>query len=185
MAAAEADPEGSYLLADAAALPFADSLFDLVVAYNSLMDMDDMAGVVAEAARVMVPDGRMSICVTHPTSDVGRFAEREPDAPFVIEGDYLSSGLFDETFERAGMVMRFRGQTHPLQDYTNALERAGLLIEKLIEPAQTDEAVAADPPERRWQRLPRQSRRYREEKRCKPVLHRLLLLQTISCVRHC
>lgn len=153
-AAAEADPQGSYLLADAAALPFPDSSFDVVVACNSLMDMDDMPGVVKEAARIMASQARLCICVTHPMSDVGGFREREPEAPFVIEGGYLTSGLFDQTFERAGMVMRFRGQTHPLEAYTKALERAGLLIERITEPAQTDEAVEADAAERRWQRLP-------------------------------
>src|SRR4051812_4592988 len=50
-AAAEADTEGRYLLADAAALPFADVSFDLIVAYNSLMDVQDMPAAVREAAR--------------------------------------------------------------------------------------------------------------------------------------
>lgn len=38
-AAAKADPAGTYVLTDAAALPFKDAEFDLVVAYNSLMDI--------------------------------------------------------------------------------------------------------------------------------------------------
>src|SRR5215208_3333909 len=40
--AQEADPSGDYVLADATALPFDDQSFDLVVAFNSLMDIDDM-----------------------------------------------------------------------------------------------------------------------------------------------
>jgi len=48
-----ADPEGCYGSADAAALPFIGKAFDLVVAYNSLMDVDDMPGTVHEAARVL------------------------------------------------------------------------------------------------------------------------------------
>ena len=55
--AREAHPEGRYLLADAAALPFDDASFDLVVAFNSLMDVQDMPGAVREAARVLEPDG--------------------------------------------------------------------------------------------------------------------------------
>ena len=35
------------------ALPFDDRSFDLVVAYNSLMDFDDMPGAVSEAGRVL------------------------------------------------------------------------------------------------------------------------------------
>jgi ubiquinone/menaquinone biosynthesis C-methylase UbiE len=42
-----ADPAGCYLLADAASLPFHDASFDLVVAYNSLMDVSDMPAVIA------------------------------------------------------------------------------------------------------------------------------------------
>jgi ubiquinone/menaquinone biosynthesis C-methylase UbiE len=47
--AAEADPAGRYLVASAEDLPFDTDDFDLVVAYNSLMDVDDMPAVVAEA----------------------------------------------------------------------------------------------------------------------------------------
>src|SRR5919199_1274804 len=50
--AREADPDGEYLVGDAAALPLEDASFDLVIAYNVLMDVDDMAGAVREAARV-------------------------------------------------------------------------------------------------------------------------------------
>ena len=51
--AREADPDGRYELADAAALPFADGSFDQVIAYNSLMDVADMPAAVHEAARVL------------------------------------------------------------------------------------------------------------------------------------
>ncbi|MFN2489492.1 MAG: class I SAM-dependent methyltransferase [Actinomycetota bacterium] len=60
-AAKEADPEGDYVLADAAALPFQDASFDLVVAYNSLMDVQDMPGAVREAARVLEPGHRLRL----------------------------------------------------------------------------------------------------------------------------
>src|SRR4029450_7186368 len=69
--AAAADPAGRYLVADAAALPFGDGCFDLVVAYNSLMDVDDMPAAVAEAARVLQPGRPLCVCVTHPIADAG------------------------------------------------------------------------------------------------------------------
>ncbi|HZB86656.1 MAG TPA: class I SAM-dependent methyltransferase, partial [Gaiellaceae bacterium] len=62
-AARAAHPDGEYLVGEAASLPFADASFDLVVAYNSLMDIDDMPGAVREAARVLEPRGRLCICV--------------------------------------------------------------------------------------------------------------------------
>jgi SAM-dependent methyltransferase len=153
-AAHEIDPGGRYLLADGASLPFADESFDLVVAYNSLMDVDDMGGTVREAARVLEPGGRFCISVTHPINDAGAFATREAQAPFVIDGDYLGSRVFDATFERDGLVMRFRGFAYSMEEYARALGNARLLIELLREPAQSEDVVVTDPAERRWQRLP-------------------------------
>ena len=153
-AAQAADPEGDYVLADAASLPFTDAAFDLVVAYNCLMDVDDMPGAVREAARVLTPDGRFCICVTHPLADAGRFEQGEPNAPFVMAGSYFGRRRFEGTFERNGMRMTFRGWCYPFEDYSRAFEDAGLVIEALREPQQRDEAVAADPAEARWQRLP-------------------------------
>src|SRR5215510_10561988 len=45
--------------ADASALPFGDAAFDLVVAYNSLMDVEDLPGSVWEAERVLGPGGHL------------------------------------------------------------------------------------------------------------------------------
>jgi ubiquinone/menaquinone biosynthesis C-methylase UbiE len=80
--AAAADPGGRYALADAAALPFPDATFDLVVAYNSLMDVEDMPGTVAEAARVLRTGGHLCISITHPVNDAGAFSRtRGPTHP--------------------------------------------------------------------------------------------------------
>ncbi len=152
--AREADPDGDYRVADAAELPFPDASFDLVVAYNVLMDVDDLDGTVREAARVLVAGGRFGVCVTHPMADVGRFAERSADARFIIEGTYLEARPFWWSVTRNGATMEFAGWTRPLQDYAAAYERAGLLIEALLEPGVTDDEVARDSAERRWQRLP-------------------------------
>jgi SAM-dependent methyltransferase len=133
-AAREADPGGRYLLADAAALPFADGEFDLVVAYNSLMDVDDMPGAVREAARVLEPGGRLCVCITHPLREAGSFDSREPDAPFRIRGSYFGRRRFAGTFTRAGLTMTFHSWAYPLEDYTIALEQAGFLVELFREP---------------------------------------------------
>jgi SAM-dependent methyltransferase len=152
--AAAADPDGRYLVADAAALPFGNESFDLVVAYNSLMDVDDMPPAVAEASRVLVPGGRLCICITHPTADAGRFQSSEPDAPFVIPGSYLGRHRVEEPFERDGLTMTFTGWRYSLEEYARALEDAGLLIERLREPPAPATALAARSGYERWQRLP-------------------------------
>jgi SAM-dependent methyltransferase len=138
-AAQEADPGGSYVVADAAALPLKDAAFDLVVAYNSLMDIDDLPGAVSEAGRVLEPGGRFCICVTHPFMDAGAFESREPDARFVVEGSYLGKRPFEGTFEHCGLTITFRGWCYPLSDYGRALEDARLLIERIREPSVTME----------------------------------------------
>jgi SAM-dependent methyltransferase len=149
-AAAEAHPEGRYLLADASELPFEDASFDLVVAYNSLMDVQDMPGAVREAARVLRPRGHLCVCVTHPLADAGRFAAEEDDAPFVIAGSYLESRRFEGRFERDGLEMTFRGWSYPLETYSRALEAADLHIEALREPPMPD----GDADQARWRRVP-------------------------------
>jgi ubiquinone/menaquinone biosynthesis C-methylase UbiE len=145
--AREADPAGEYLLGDAAALPFADTSFDLVVAYNSLMDVDDMAGAVREAGRVLEPGGRFCIAIVHPLAYVGRFESRDAHASFVFAAPYFERRETHDTFERAGLEMTFHSHVRPLEDYARALEDAGFLLEALREPA--------DPADdERWRRLP-------------------------------
>jgi SAM-dependent methyltransferase len=152
-AAEELQPDAEFRLADAASLPFEDESFDLVVAYNSLMDVDDMPGAVREGARVLEPGGRFCVCVTHPLADAGRFEERDADSPFVVR-EYFGRRRFKETFERDGMRMTFHGWCYPFEEYSLAFEEAGLGIETLREPRQRDEVVADDPAEARWQRVP-------------------------------
>jgi SAM-dependent methyltransferase len=152
--AAAADPAGRYLVADAATLPFGSGCFDLVVAYNSLMDVDDMPAAVAEAARVLQPGRPLCVCVTHPTADAGRFQSTDLDAPFVIAGSYLGRHRVDEPFERDGLQMHFTGWRYPLEAYARALEDAGLLIDRLREPPAPASALTTRPGYERWQRLP-------------------------------
>jgi SAM-dependent methyltransferase len=153
-AAADAYPGAEYVLADAAALPLEDGAFDLVVAYNSLIDVQDMPGTVREAARVLSDGGHFCICVTHPLADAGRFEAREADARFLITGSYLDSRRVDLHVTQGELEMTFHGWSYPLSDYARALEGAGLAIEALREPRQRNEVVSRDPAEERWQRVP-------------------------------
>ena len=148
--ARQASPAGRFVLADAAELPFPASSFDLVVAYNSLMDVEDMAATVREAARVLDPGGRFCLSVTHPLADAGTFASEHAEAEFTIGGSYLERNRFDGTDEREGLTMTFRGWTYPLEDYADALERASLLIEAVREPKPVPVTAYYE----RWMRIP-------------------------------
>jgi len=128
--AQEADPEGEYALADAAALPFDEGAFDCAVAFNSLMDVDDMPAAVRETARVLESGAHFCICITHPFRDAGAFRGET----FVIGEPYLETRPFALTVARAGLEVSFSGWAHPLETYTRALEDAGFVIEAMREP---------------------------------------------------
>ena len=151
-AARKADPGIEAHVADAAALPFADGGFDLVVAFMSLQDMDDLEGAVAEAARVLEPGGRLCIAIVHPINSAGEFRGGDPGSPFVIAASYLDRSYYADDIARDGLEITFVSAHRPLQAYTDAITGAGLLIDRLREPSVPDEAIVT-PRNRRWQRL--------------------------------
>ncbi|MCP9487405.1 MAG: class I SAM-dependent methyltransferase [Gaiellaceae bacterium MAG52_C11] len=141
------------LVADATSLPFADGSFDLALAFMSLHDMDEPAAAVREIARVLSRDGRFCLALEHPIASSGRFASRDATASFVTDS-YLGRHRRDDVHERDGIRTVFAKQTGPLEWYTRMLEKAGLLIEAIREPAPTDDHVADRAPMSRWMRLP-------------------------------
>jgi SAM-dependent methyltransferase len=142
------------VVADAAALPFPDETFDLVVAYMSLHDMDRMPAAVAEAGRVLERGGRLCAAIPHPINSAGSFQAHDAGAPFVIEGSYLDQARADWAAERDGIGLTFHSEHRPIEAYSRALEAAGLLIEAIREVSAPDEVVRDHPNNRRWQRIP-------------------------------
>lgn len=151
-AAAAADPGIETHLGDAASLPFGEESFDLVVAFMSLQDIDDFEGAIREAARVLQVGGRLCLAIVHPLNSAGRFDGDEADSPFTIAGSYLQRSYYADNIVRDGLEIDFVS-AHPLQAYTEAIAEAGLLVERLREPALPDTAVAR-PHSQRWQRMP-------------------------------
>ena len=67
LSAAKAENSGeAYAHAPGHDLPFDDETFELCVLYNMLMDVDDMTGTLAEATRVLRPDGTLIVGIVHP-----------------------------------------------------------------------------------------------------------------------
>jgi SAM-dependent methyltransferase len=131
-AARGAGSAARYAVAPADELPFTDGAFDLVVAYNMLMDVADLTGSVTEMARLLRPDGRLLVSVVHPLAD---FRLMPPDGAMPGAGSYFDARRFEVVAEERGLTMRFAGWARPLQDYVGALEAAGLVVASLREPA--------------------------------------------------
>jgi SAM-dependent methyltransferase len=138
------------LVADAAALPFEDGAFDLVVAYMSVMNLDDPEAGVREAARVLEPGGRFCLAVVHPIDGAGAF---EDDA-FVIRGSYFEPEAKLWESDRDGIRVTFFDRALPLERLARAHEGAGLLVEAVREPQPGDEFVHAHPTAERRRRVP-------------------------------
>jgi SAM-dependent methyltransferase len=121
------------VVADAAALPFADAAFDLVIAYMSLMNLDDLVGGVRESARVLERGGRFCLAVLHPLFAAGQLLDpNDAQSPFVI-ARYFDAPTKVWSSNRDGIAMTFHDRVIPLSTYARALEEAGLLIEALRE----------------------------------------------------
>jgi SAM-dependent methyltransferase len=113
LAAEQADSADHYKVAAASDLPFMDCSFDLVVAYNILMDIEDIPAALREIKRVLRSSGALLISIVHPFADRGRFASHEPDAPFVLETSYFGRERFEGIEERDGLRMHFAGWSQP------------------------------------------------------------------------
>ncbi len=144
-AAHEAAPDIPVLVADGAHLPIAGDSFDLVVAYMTLHDFDDMVGAAGEIARVLAPGGRLCLGVVHPINSAGNFIGAQDGAAFVIEEPYFQTRKYVDRIERDGLTMTFASRHHTFAEYFDVLADAGLAVEAIRE-------VPGDTP--RWRRVP-------------------------------
>ncbi|HEY9558098.1 MAG TPA: methyltransferase domain-containing protein [Acidimicrobiales bacterium] len=134
--AAERSGGARYSRAGAAALPFADGAFDVVVAclvFEHIRDVDD---AIAEVARVLEPGGRFLFFLNHPllqTPNSGWIDDQILDPPeqYWRIGPYL---VEDETIEEVEKGVFIPFIHRPLSRYLNALADNGLLLHRMEEP---------------------------------------------------
>jgi SAM-dependent methyltransferase len=132
--AAQSDAVSRYVLSDAASLPLATGSFDQAIAYNSLMDMDNLQGAIAEVGRVLERGATFSICITHPLFDAATPVGQPEQPELLIRDEYFGSHRFDIDVVKRDLRMHFAGWSHSLEVYVTALASAGFLIQALKEP---------------------------------------------------
>jgi SAM-dependent methyltransferase len=144
----------SRLLQDAAAadLPFGNCSFDLAVAYNVLMDVEDVPAVLKEIRRALRARGNTRYLDRASVFRSRRFATAEATSPIVIQDTYFGRKRFEDTEERDGLRMRFAGWSRPLETYATALEDAALAITSPHEPVPSAGDGRSDI--QRWTRIP-------------------------------
>lgn len=122
------------VLADASVLPFADGSFDAVIALWISTDVDDFAGVVSEAARVLAPGGVFAFYGVHPCFN-GPHVELREDGATVVHPTYRMAGWHAEApYWKPGGVRSRVGMRHvPLAEFFGAFLAAGLTIEQVVE----------------------------------------------------
>jgi SAM-dependent methyltransferase len=150
------DEPQTVLVADAASVPLRSGCADLVVMSMVLMDIEDLRGAVAEAARVLCDGGRFYFSVLHPMHTSGAFSVRgDVDAPYSLVRPYFVEARHPAyLWRRDGTAMSFERVHRPLQAYFCALERAGFAVTSLREPQMTPERAGGNPNTERWSRVP-------------------------------
>ena len=118
---------------DAAALPFADGAFPTVATMWISTDVDDFAAVLAEAARVLTPGGRLVFYGAHPCFN-GPHTQWMDDGGILAHPTYRVAGWHQEAPWWGAFVRKRVGMRHhPLAELLNAFIGAGLAIEHVAE----------------------------------------------------
>jgi SAM-dependent methyltransferase len=121
---------------DATDLPFADGSFDLAFSAFTHTDVDDFEAVVAEAVRVLAPEGRLVYAGPHPcfVGPHSRFV-KALGIPVLHQG-YGERGRYTEAVGISPTGLRAKvGAVHlPLGELLQAFLRTGLRIEAFEEP---------------------------------------------------
>lgn len=106
-------PSAKLIVADAAALPFADHSFDLVASHLALMIMPNIAATFSEIRRVLRPGGRLGFVIDDPrhplmsTLSAGVFRAVAADYPAFLPPPFSDMRIYEwrgveEVLRRAG-----------------------------------------------------------------------------------
>lgn len=124
-----------YLRAAAAELPFRDGSFGAVVACLVFEHVVDVDAALREVGRALAPGGRFLFFLNHPllqAPNSGWIDDHILDEQYWRIGPYLPEDVRDEEIA-PGVVLPFVHR--PLSRYVNAMADAGLVLDRMLEPA--------------------------------------------------
>jgi ubiquinone/menaquinone biosynthesis C-methylase UbiE len=125
-----------YLRASAMHVPLADGAFDGVLCHMALMDIPGLAEVLAAVARILRPGGWFVFSITHPcfkSPATGEITDHVDGSVRRTVGRYFQEGYWSGPGAHAA-ALPVGAYHRTLSSYVNALARAGLVIERMIEP---------------------------------------------------
>jgi ubiquinone/menaquinone biosynthesis C-methylase UbiE len=120
-------------------LPFADAIFDDVIASLVLHYLQDWGPTLSELRRVVTPGGRLIISMYHPTTAycIERLAGRRPN--------YFTSYNWTEEWTMGGQTQTMEFWMPPLHAMSDAFRTAGFRISGISEPQPVPEAAELYP----------------------------------------
>ncbi|HUF52555.1 MAG TPA: class I SAM-dependent methyltransferase [Dehalococcoidia bacterium] len=130
--------------------PFEDASFDVVVAYLTILDVEDYESAVRELSRVLVAGGQFVFSVVHPCfyPPGAAWEPRKAGTIPLFDRDklYLKvDNYFPARELRFKMWPTAPAETinyhRPLSDYATVLRANNLLIRDLVEPVPTNEVL--------------------------------------------
>jgi ubiquinone/menaquinone biosynthesis C-methylase UbiE len=143
-AATNVGPAITYVMADMEQLDLPAESFDVVYSSLALHYVENLSGLMAQAYRSLVPDGRLVFSVEHPIFT----APSEPNWSLNASGrktwpvdGYLDEGPRSTAWLAKGVIKQHR----TLATYINMLIRAGFVISDVEEWGPTEEQIAAQP----------------------------------------
>lgn len=133
-----------YFLGMAEELPFEDGLFDQVISYLALLDVEGYRIAISEMARVLKPGGRAIVANQNAfitTSMTGW--HRGPNGEFL---HYPVDRYLEEWGERTSWKgIEIVNYHRPLSAYFDAFLTNGFHLRRFLEPGPTDEAIRLAP----------------------------------------
>lgn len=135
------DCDLSYSVDDIAAMRVPDASFDLVMCNYVLENISDIAGVFTEFHRVMKPGGFCIVSISHPLRAQAIREQRAGQEVWTLQ-DYFAHGERKSDFGGGMVVPKYK---RPIEDYTEAVNAADLLIRRLLEPRPVPDGEAVDP----------------------------------------